>query len=66
MRVLLGMLAALFLVTGCSSGGGDGGASAPRQGWVEDEVTFTADGLTIYGTYRHQADAEPGPAAPGR
>lgn len=62
MRALLGVLAALFLVVGCSSGG-DGAAPAPRQGWVEDDVTFTADGLTVYGTYRHLADAPPGPAA---
>jgi hypothetical protein len=29
---------------------------------VDDEVTFVADGLTIHGTYRHQADAAPAPA----
>ena len=33
------------------------------QGWVDDEVTFVADGLTIHGTYRHERDADPGPAA---
>ncbi|TPG35202.1 alpha/beta hydrolase [Mycolicibacterium hodleri] len=67
MRVLLGVLAALLLVAGCSSGGnGDGngnGGAPPRQGWVDDDVSFTADGLTIYGTYRHQADGAPRPAA---
>ena len=67
LRRLLWLVAAVLLAAGCSSGSGgngngDGGAP-PRQGWVEDEVTFTADGLTIYGTYRHQADAAPGPAA---
>ncbi|MGV0794882.1 hypothetical protein ABQE89_24105 [Mycolicibacterium sp. XJ1819] len=32
--------------------------------WVDDEVSFVdAAGLTIHGTYRHQADATPGPAA---
>jgi uncharacterized protein len=62
-RALLGLLAALFLVAGCSSGGGDGAAPPPRQGWVEDDVSFTADGLTVYGTYRHLMDAPPGPAA---
>nr|WP_284230554.1 MULTISPECIES: hypothetical protein [unclassified Mycolicibacterium] len=51
-----------MLAVGCSSGGG-GDAAPQRQGWVEDDVSFTADGLTIYGTYRHQADAAPGPAA---
>ena len=30
---------------------------------MEDEVTFVADGLTIYGTYRHRADSPRGPAA---
>lgn len=63
MRALLGLLAVLFLLVGCSSGDGGGAAAPPRQGWVEDEVSFTADGLTIYGTYRHLADAKPGPAA---
>jgi len=43
-------------VAGCSSGASD-------HGWVEDEVSFVADGLTVYGTYRHQHDAAPGPAA---
>ena len=30
--------------------------------WVDDGVSFVADGLTIYGTYRHKPDAS-GPAA---
>jgi uncharacterized protein len=47
----------LILTAGCSSD------EAPQQQWVEDEVSFTADGLTIHGTYRHQMDAEAGPAA---
>ncbi|RDH80331.1 hypothetical protein DVS77_00440 [Mycolicibacterium moriokaense] len=46
----------LILSAGCSSG-------AKQQQWVEDEVSFEADGLTIHGTYRHQKDAPPGPAA---
>jgi uncharacterized protein len=46
----------LLLSAGCSSG-------EKKQQWVEDEVSFTADGLTIYGTYRHQKDAAAGPAA---
>ncbi len=41
----------LLLTAGCSS---DESAAAA---WVEDEVSFTADGLTIHGTYRHQKDA---------
>ena len=51
------MLSLLLLLTGCSSD------EKSRQHWVEDEVSFEADGLTIHGTYRHQKDAAPGPAA---
>ncbi|MDT5011345.1 MAG: uncharacterized protein QOH57_2962 [Mycobacterium sp.] len=55
------LIAALVLVVGCSS------ASTPKAAepgaWNEDEVTFVSDGLTTYGTYRHRADAPPGPAA---
>ena len=39
------------------------GCSSQEHRLVEDEVTFVADGLTIHGTYRHQQDAGPGPAA---
>lgn len=45
----------LLLSVGCSS--------EEKQQWVEDEVSFEADGLTIHGTYRHQKDATPGPTA---
>jgi uncharacterized protein len=47
----------LALTAACSSD-----EKAPQQTWVEDEVSFEADGLTIYGTYRHQKDAAPRPA----
>jgi hypothetical protein len=47
----------LGMVTGCS-----GRDSSPRP-WVDDEVTFSAGGLTLYGTYRHRQSDEPGPAA---
>jgi hypothetical protein len=47
----------LLLSAGCSSDD-----TAQKQ-WVEDEVSFEADGLTIHGTYRHQKDAAPAPAA---
>lgn len=41
-----------------------GCASDEPDRWVEDEVSFVAaDGLTIHGSYRHQRDAAPGPAA---
>ena len=39
------------------------GCSSQEHRWVDDEVTFDADGLTIHGTYRHQQGAGPGPAA---
>ena len=48
---------ALMLVAGCSSNSG------PNNAWVEDEVTFDADGLTVHGTYRHQHGNQQGPAA---
>ena len=35
----------------------------PIVSWVEDEVSFDADGLTVHGTYRHRDDSTPGPAA---
>ena len=69
------MAVAVLALAGCSSGGDSPAASQTSQtattaattavspaGWVEEEVSFVADGLTIYGTYRHEGDA-PGPAA---
>lgn len=56
MKAFVGVLLSLVLMlTACGSDEG------PR--WVDEEVTFTADGLTIHGTYRHERDAAPGPAA---
>ncbi|MGV0577784.1 hypothetical protein ABQE57_01340 [Mycolicibacterium elephantis] len=56
MKAVLGLLLSLILVlAGCSSD--------EPEGWVEDDVSFVDDGLTIHGTYRHRADAAPGPAA---
>jgi hypothetical protein len=52
-----GLVAALFVVAGCSSN------AVVDHAWVDDEVTFVADGLTIHGTYHHQHGAAPGPAA---
>ncbi|KUI24294.1 hypothetical protein AU196_20595 [Mycobacterium sp. IS-1742] len=64
-RQFVWCVAAVLLVAGCGSGGGDGNAAPAGQttatGWTDDEVAFTADGLTIHGTYRH--GAAPGPAA---
>jgi hypothetical protein len=65
-RRLLWLVAAALVAAGCSSGGGTASSptpAPPRHGWVEDDVTFTADGLTIHGTYRHDVDAPTGPAA---
>jgi hypothetical protein len=50
----LTLMIAIGLVTSCSSS---------KDSWVEDEVTFTADGLTIHGTYRHLQSNPSGPAA---
>ena len=36
---------------------------AAPSGWVDEDVSFTTDGLTLYGTYRHRDGAAPGPAA---
>lgn len=59
MKILAALTLSLILLlsTGCSSD------DKSRQLWVEDEISFEADGLTIHGTYRHQKDAAPGPAA---
>lgn len=54
-RVALAAMA-VTLLAGCSSNTG----SAPT--WVDDDVTFVADGLTVHGTYRHRGDVS-GPAA---
>ena len=62
-RQLICVLSALFLLVGCSSESGQSAPSAQSGGWVEDDVTFEADGLTIHGTYRHVKDAPKGPAA---
>jgi pimeloyl-ACP methyl ester carboxylesterase len=51
------LIAALVWAGGCSS-------EKPKSpAWVDDEVSFFADGLKIYGTYRHRADSSTGPAA---
>ena len=56
MKAIAGILFSLILLlTACGSDDG------PR--WVDEDVTFTADGLTIYGTYRHERDGTGRPAA---
>lgn len=54
--VVVWVLAAALL-SGCASHG------AGERVWVDDEVSFLADGLTVHGTYRHRSGDGPGPAA---
>lgn len=56
-RRLLAAVAAVLLLASCARTG-----SAERT-WVDDEVTFDADGLTLHGTYHHLSGGEAGPAA---
>jgi uncharacterized protein len=72
------VVVALLILTGCSTTSGgpaggssahSGGASSPAasggipSGWVEENVSFTAGGVTVYGTYRHATASTRGPAA---
>ena len=61
-RLCAASAATVLVLAGCSSG--DSAAPAPEQkGWNDENVTFVADGLTIHGSYRHNAAAPKGPAA---
>jgi hypothetical protein len=53
--VVLLAISFLLALAGCSS-------AEQQHPWVDDDVSFTADGLTIHGTYRHQKDSAPAPA----
>ncbi len=56
-RLLGAALACTLALTGCA-------ADTDRpSGWVDEAVTFVADGLTLHGTYRHQSGGQAGPAA---
>jgi hypothetical protein len=56
LKAVAALLLSFALLTGCSSN--------TQPAWSDDDITFTADdGLTIQGSYRHQHDATPGPAA---
>ena len=59
MRALAALAFSLLVLLsgGCSSD------EKPQAQWVEEEVSFDADGLAIHGTYRHQKDASAAPAA---
>lgn len=58
MTRLLTALLAVLLLAGCSRT-----VSPPLPSWVDEEVTFEADGLTLHGTYRHPPGNGKGPAA---
>jgi len=57
MRLVMALAVCALVLAGCGSD------TEPTPTWVDDDVTFVADGLPIHGTYRHQPGAEPGPAA---
>lgn len=64
LRPLLAVVSVLALLgpvtTGCGSDSDTGGKGT----WVDEDITFVADGLTIHGTYRHREGSHSsGPAA---
>lgn len=60
LRHLVGVvLLSALLLTGCARDSTTAGQAA----WVDEEVSFVADGLTLYGSYRHRSGGAPGPAA---
>ncbi len=59
-RLLAGLvvvMAASALLVGCDR------QSVAQRVWVDEEVSFVADGLTLHGTYRHLTGDAAGPAA---
>jgi pimeloyl-ACP methyl ester carboxylesterase len=54
-RIVVLAVSLVLALAGCSSD--------DQHPWVDDDVSFVADGLTIHGTYRHQKGAGPAPAA---
>jgi hypothetical protein len=59
----LALSVALLVTAGCSSEQQKSSEKHAEHGWSDDDVTFVADGLAIHGSYRHQHEAGPGPAA---
>ena len=51
-----------LVVVGTARAGASVGAGRTRVAWVDQNVTFTAGGLTIYATFRHPTS---GPTVPG-
>ena len=60
-RLLGAALVSAVLLAGCGRDVGHDDVTPPV--WVDDEVTFDAGGLTLYGTYRHLSGGGPIPAA---
>jgi pimeloyl-ACP methyl ester carboxylesterase len=60
----LTLLLALSSVLAAAAGGGDASATANNRkvAWEDQNVAFTAGGLTVYGTFRHPTS---GPPIPG-
>ncbi len=54
---VLGLALAGVCTGGCTN------TVAAERVWIDDEVTFVADGLTLHGTYRHLSGEGTGPAA---
>ncbi len=54
---VLGLAMAGMFTVGCTN------TVAAERVWIDDEVTFVADGLTLHGTYRHLSGEGTGPAA---
>lgn len=54
-KLLIASLGAVLLLsTACSAAQGTQKKSVPPE-WVDQQVSFTSGGMTIYGTYRHRA-----------
>lgn len=64
-QLFLLLVVVATLLVGCSSDkpAESGDASAEPAGWTDQDVTFDSDGLTIYGSYRHDESTSPAPAA---
>lgn len=56
-RRVLVALAAVLMLASCTR------APSGERVWLDDEVTFEADGLLLHGTYRHLSGDGTGPAA---
>jgi hypothetical protein len=59
---LLICLSVLVLAACSSNAPPPSNGSGAKASWADEDVRFVADGLTIHGSYRHSADAKPGPA----